>query len=399
MSLTRTRIVLLIGILALSIAQVDSLITSAARNHAFLLMLQLQRSPALAPREPRLESAQQAFGDLSQAPSDRYHLYARRLDAIIGRWNAAAYQHDATVRAHLTRAHEALEQKQTQAAIDQLRAAADAGPNNVSQMARLLFAALPQAGGEPYYGDPSPIEGIQISSQLPATASCARLQLFALLIDDSALELGNPVHTILVWKSNDSSQDPATFATTWYTLSQGSWRIQMAHIHNLVTDGGFERLMLPREGLLPQLPQPLFTRQTPKHVLLEYETPDNPENLVLRLEGQGQTPVGVGSSPISLATTEPARAFLVTGRYRTVGDAVPRIGIRWLLQDGGSWDDNLSSYVVTETAGDWTHFAGVRIPPDGADQLQYWALNADADSQLHLDNLGLFPIDLPCAGD
>jgi len=142
------------------------------------------------------------------------------------------------------------------------------------------------------------------------------------------------------------------------------------------------------------MPLNLFVRQTSEQIERVFES--SAANTILKLNGQGRTAVGVGSPSLSIDDSSENVGYLITGRYHTSEKADPKIGIRWLLEDSVSWNDNTSSYVVQQSATRWTRFGAVFTPPDNANGLQYWVLNVDADSSLYVDNLGLFRIPLPC---
>ncbi|MBX2997176.1 MAG: hypothetical protein KF893_01605 [Caldilineaceae bacterium] len=267
-------------------------------------------------------------------------------------------------------------------------------------LAALLEARTQGAGGRYLYTDVSnPLSPFPV-----AFNRCADVELAAIYLSERHVATRQPVPVVLVWRMVTESAEETHKAASasarrdgWAIYSQGNLLFQIGSVRNQLFDGGFEQTPLPRQGYPGNLFRPLYGRQTHEHTRLLYEFPDLGANMILQLDGKGATAVGLGSDPLEITDPASPAAYLISGRYRSEGEAMPRIGIRWLLRDAQGWGDNVSSYVVQQGAAEWTSFAGLQLPHAQADTFQYWVLNADANSQLYVDNLGLFRVPLPCA--
>ncbi|MEM4724182.1 MAG: hypothetical protein QXP01_04150 [Candidatus Hadarchaeum sp.] len=232
---------------------------------------------------------------------------------------------------------------------------------------------------------------------------CPALELVAIYFSECHIALRQSVPVVLVWHMTAetsweqvTSIAPYQLNHRWEVYRDGDYLIQIGNVSNQLFDGGFEQTVLPREGQPSLLPVALYSRQTQQHTRLLYEIPESGQNMILELYGKGETSVGLGSSSLEIPAEFVGQAYLVTGRYRTDGEAVPRIGVRWLLKSAKEWDENVSSYIVRTATDEWISFAGILLPHPDAESFQYWALNANPNSRLYVDNLGVFPISLPC---
>jgi len=248
------------------------------------------------------------------------------------------------------------------------------------------------------------------SSSFPVTFNkCAEVDLMAIYISEWSIAIRQPVPVVIVWRiTTENLQERAVLDepfqqqdSRWEFHRSGKFLFQIGTVINKLPDGGFEQIVLPREGLPPSLPCQIYGSQLQQQTQLVYEFPETGQNMVLLLGGRrnsrvGHSRVGLCSLPIDIPSHSTREAYLVTGRYRTVGEAMPYIGIRWLLRDAQKWDDNISAYVVQRIADEWTSFAAILPSHLAAKSLEYWVINADASAQLYVDNLGLFSVSLPC---
>ena len=232
---------------------------------------------------------------------------------------------------------------------------------------------------------------------------CPKLELMAVYFSEHHIAVRRSVSIVIVWRVTDEiSWEQIVFFVQlqqnygWGIHRDRDYLIQVGNAVNQLFDGGFEQTVLPREGWPSLLPRALYSRQTQQHTRLLYEIPESGQNMILELDGKGEIPVGLGSLPLEIPAEFAGQAYLITGRYRTEGEAAPRIGLRWLLKGAKKWDDNISSYVVRTANDEWTSFAGILLPHPEAESFQYWVLNASADSRLYVDSLGIFSIFLPC---
>lgn len=246
-------------------------------------------------------------------------------------------------------------------------------------------------------GEEFPIGGIKFDR-------CSELELVIAYIGEHRIGFDRLVPIVMIWRldNKDVSQDDILsviepyFTSSWHWQQSGNLIFQWGLITNLLFDGGFERTVLPRTGFPFQLPKQLYSRQQQQHTQILYDYSQIGKNMVLLLDGQGDAPVGLASLPIAISAKPISMAYFVTGRYHTDEEAIPRIGLRWLLREAEEWNDNISSYLVHERANGWTPYAGILLPHPEAESFQYWVINADPSSRLYVDNLGVFEIPLPC---
>ncbi|OQA21855.1 MAG: hypothetical protein BWY63_01093 [Chloroflexi bacterium ADurb.Bin360] len=233
---------------------------------------------------------------------------------------------------------------------------------------------------------------------------CSGLELIIAYIGEHRIGFDRLVPIVMIWRldNKDVSQDDILsviepyFTSSWHWQQSGNFIFQWGLVTNLLFDGGFERTVLPHAGFPFQLPKQLYSRQQQQHTQILYDYSQIGKNMALLLDGQGDTPVGLASLPIAISARPISMAYFVTGRYRTDDEAIPRIGLRWLLREAEEWNDNISSYLVHESANEWTPYAGISLPHPEAESFQYWVINADPSSRLYVDNLGVFEIPLPC---
>jgi|GEM_PF-6647848 hypothetical protein len=242
------------------------------------------------------------------------------------------------------------------------------------------------------------------STRLIRTDFCPGWRLQGVLVDAHELILNQPVHLILVWRlpQNQVTSLPIAIGSPmaspddlWRLWTWHDYVFQLGIQPNLVTDGGLEHIGLPYQGIPPQLPFSLHGSEGP-YTALVYANPDQHEDIVLQINGQGQMgSIGLSTLPIGIVDRENT-AYLVLGSYRSEGTALPRIGIRWLLEQAKTFRDNASTFVVTRAMPEWTSFAALLIPPKDASELQYWVVNSDRSSNLQVNDLGLWLVPLPC---
>jgi hypothetical protein len=396
-------LVLLIA-LALSGATVRD---AFARNLAFLPAIGYFLSPSADPQDARLDRARALFTRLAQHDAVRYQPYSLRLEGIANLLSSAHNQEYVNGWTELEHARQAQSLGDWEKAEEHYRRAAAVGTEQVRLEAYVLLADLSRArrdtaGLESNVG----YAAENISPLAMRFAGCQDIELVGGYVDERDIALDQPVHIVLIWEKHRADlsldQDDETDVggqdgNFWQWAADESRLLQIGMAANLVPDGGFERTVLPREGFPHQLPRALYGRQTPDHTALRYGSPVPGENMVLELCGRGDTPAGVGSTPTEIPQARHSTVYLITGRYRTFGDAQPKIGIRWLLEGAARWSDNVSSYAIQQPAAEWTRFAALMTPPEKAIALQYWVLNADAVSRMQVDDLGLFLVPLPCA--
>ena len=379
-----------------------SIFEAGVRNFAFTTLLKGSLQPALSLNEPLVRS-RDLFDRLAVRDPVRFEPYQVRLTGLIERLQDDAFSIDGS--SHLQAGARAAARNEWGPATGYYLDAIAYGPvavreDAIQQLTGILDSQVEIADfGRYVYTD------VGGPSSFPvAFDQCPQVKLMAIYIGEQSVALRQPVPIVIIWRiGTENLQEKAVLDelfqhnSGWELRRSGRFIFQIGVAINQILDGGFEQIVLPRAGLPPSLPRRLYVRQTQQHTQVVYESPDTGQNMVLLLDSQGDTSVGLGSSPMAVSATPVQEGYLVTGRYRTTGEAAPRIGIRWLLKDAKEWNDNVSSYIVREAADEWTPFAGILPPHPKAESFQYWVLNADAASQLFVDNLGIFPIPLPCA--
>lgn len=387
-------IVFLFGLLTAFFYSI-SIINTAKRNIAFVGLVAYLNQPTLVVDDNALQTTGRLFAALTEKDPEQYEAYNVRLQGINNSLNKAVYRQYILGKNRLQLAQQAQSVGNLAEAEEYYHQAISMGTTQTQLEASLHLIHTP----------PNLQSFIEDNPPLSIWHNpCTDIELLGVYVDERDIAMNMPVPLVFIWqaKNIDESSLPVGIALSkaddeiWQWYQSKTLLFQLGTVPNLLPDGGFERTVLPRIGLPANMPRSLYTRQMAHHTMLQYEAPEIADNMVLILNGDGDTSVGLGSLPIPIVTEHNSVAYLVTGHYRTIGEADPRIGIRWLLREATAWNENVSSHVVQQSSADWVQFAGLTTPPINAERLQYWVLNVDAQSELHVDNLGLFPISLPC---
>lgn len=378
------------------------IIEAAMRNLAFAGLVDYFLQPVpVASMPPR--NSMDLFFNLTKRNPGRYEPYYMRLKGVALSFADAEYIQYAQGRNELQLAQEAQAGGNQEQAEDHYRRALAIGTEQIQMEAHLQLANLFFATGN-LFGFEQHLDAV--AKHAPPLGfrfdQCPDRELLGGYVDKHDIELDRPVHIVLVWKSLGQlkSQDAPLLVgksasqSAWQTVFWQNYEFQLGLVDNSVHDGGFERRLLPQVGVLPQLPN-RFYRQTPQNTQIIYEYPETVQNMFLMLYGHGEGRVGIGSQSITIPPAPHREAYLITGRYRTHGEAEPRIGINYLLEDGSGFGTNLS-WFADQPSRDWSQFAGFWLPPSNAAHLSYWVLNLDSASKLYVDDLGLFSVPVSC---
>lgn len=382
---------------------------SGVRNRAFVAFTNYLLSPSALPGDPRVELARVLFDRLAQQNPDRFQAYSVRVNGIADQLRSSSNQQYFYGRMELQQAREAESLGKWSIAIEHYHNAIDKGTEQVKLEANLLLAELSRMQGDQagFEQAMQAVSEVSLPLSIPFVG-CSDLELLGGYIDERDLELDRPVHIVLVWKGpRDHSVFKNSIGNNGDSIANGHWRFfswrdqifQVGLVDNLVSNGGFEQTSLPQVGGAVGYRRMYYRTQEWHHNPIVYkrtQTEGQTQDMALELHGKGQTMVGLESTPVDVPVSSTDVGYLVAGWYQTTEDAVPKIGIRWLLKDAVVWDDNISSYAVTQPSAKWSPFARLTMPPDSTAQVRLWVLNINEIARLQVDNLGLFRVPLPC---
>jgi hypothetical protein len=402
---TLLRSAIFVGLLIIVIAVFQaSFLEAGMRNLAFIGLVKHFAGQSSVSELMVPERTLKLFAALAERDPSRYQPYHQRLQGIRLSFLDTNSQHYLHGRRELEIALQANVAGNKQTAKKHFRRALEAGTQQVQLESRLHLAAL-LSELDAFEAAEEQIRAI-VQSRPPLSFGfdgCPGTTLLGGYIDQHDISWNLPVHVLLIWQKESMDRMSPTSGSITRAGSIDSWHwyevdqllFQVGSIPNLLQDGGFERTVTTRVGLPPNLSRPLYRSQLLHHTKLRYDSPSTMSNMVLTLNGQGDSEVGVGGSPIPIQD-DISSAYLFAGRYQTVGAAVPRIGARWILEGATEWADNLSEYAVTQPTSAWTQFSELMLPPENAEYVQFWALNADPSSRLSVDDLALLRVPLPC---
>lgn len=381
-----------------------SLFEAGLRNLAFIGLVKHFADPPAHSELTLSARTLELFAVLAERDPSRYQPYYQRLRGIHHSFSDSLNQRYLRGRKELELALRANLAGDKSAAEEHLRRALAAGTQPVQLEARLHLAFLLSEQGE-FEQSEDQIRAIlgSLESFSSEFDGCPGTRLLGGSIEYGDVRSDLPIHVVLVWEREDTDQRsgrPETVTQTgsidsWHWYEVGQLLFVVGSTPNLIHDGGFEGIVTPRAGLPPNLAHPLYRDQRVQHTKFQYDSSPETSNIVLTLDGQGESAVGVGSSLVPVQDAIPT-AYLFAGRYRTAGAAVPRIGARWIIEGAREWDDHISQYAVTQPSSSWTQFSRLMAPPENAEQVQFWTLNADASSRLSVDDLALLRVPLPC---
>jgi hypothetical protein len=367
-------------------------------NLGMVSLLKCFANPSASPTDPRLGLSREILDDLSLRDISRYRAYGERLKGIEFRLSEDANREYYQGRTHLQNAQKAQVEESWDVSRNHYRSAISKGTEQIKLEAYLLLGDLLRERGDEEGFRQAMKAAYEFTPNLSIQfGGCPSMTLLGSYIDERDLELNVPIHVILVWELAGAHEAINADGENWHFFSWRDKVFQVGTVENLVPDGGFESRVLPSEAPLHQMPMPLFRDQEIDHTTLAYES-QRKQNLVLVLNGKGDSSVGLGSRKADISTDRRDIGYLITGRYRSTSGAAPHIGVRWWLQDVVSWNDNESSYLVQKPSERWERFAGLLTPPDDASEVQIWVLNLDKTSSLRVDNLGLFRVPVFCVG-
>ncbi len=392
-------LLLVLGLLGGSLTQ------KGLDNIALLYFMRSLVKPIPSQLSHNLERMQTLLNASQDENDERYTAYLARLAGLDQMLNGYPYANLANGRKALEQAQVSLANGDFKASREFLQQAMDTGIDMIQLEAHLWLAKLQAAQGDSVgYDQQMESATNTISKNQVQTDACPDWRLKGVFVDTGDLVLNQPVHLWLSWQRPPNQTNDIQDMGTPMPGTDGAWRIWTWHDYvfqlgvepNKIFDGGFEQIALPYQGFPRQLPFVLHGQER-RYSAVVYAEPDISQNMTLLLNGHGEEAVGVSTRPIAFPADTSGIAYLVTGRFRSDETAVPRIGIRWMLTGARSFGDNVSTYVVSKPNPYWVSYAGLFVPPNEAESLEYWVVNEDRATDLQVDDLGLWPIPLPCA--
>ncbi len=371
-------------------------------NIGMLAFVDYLATPSSAANDWRLIWANQIFIMPFNAREVKMKDYQLRVQGLLERNRSSEYQTYQTGRMFLQEGDRlASRSDRYVAAISSYNEAISSGTEQVQLEAYLGLARLFRINDNAHAFETTMVKTLSLS--LPSWQCPSAFTDKTLLggyIDIHDLALQRPVHLAMVWQITPEFASKLSWrefpfeSGNFHFYVWGEQLYQVGTAVNLIPDGGFEAAILPREGNFLQLPIGLCNGACHCR-LTARERSMNIENLILEIEGQEQTISGLSTESLPVVV-DSCGSYVLTGEYRTAPSSRPLIGIRWLLEDSQAWDDNISTYIVTQPTPEWTTFSGILQAPQGASALQVWILNINSVGNLQIDNLGLFLVPLPC---
>ena len=403
----KTLVVTIILLLLTVLLAISTFSNSYIQNSGMSSLTAYLLAPSADSSDERLNTAFYAFEDLAaRSDQGRFVELKERASSLIERNRSSEYSAYQIGRSLLTDAQNASQfsnQDSAEDATQIYQKAIAIGTEQVQLEARLLLADFLRAQSNP--------EGYEMEMGLASqieiphwerTENAATTELRGGFVDPIDIQLQKPVNVVLVWEPVPETQTmlaprfeshPSISIDGYHLYSWENRLYQVGALDNLIASGGFEGALLPYDGGVTQLPLSLYGDGLidSNRTALISDPLDDAQNLVLEIRSAGTGISGLSSNSFPLVD-DSCTGYLVTGRYRSSLESSPLIGVRWLLEGAESWDDNSSTYVITEPSGDWTRFAALLQPPEDAEALQYWALNRASEGFLQIDDIGLFPV-------
>jgi len=398
--------IILVGLAVILLTGIRT-VNLAYKNVGMVFASHFLFSPTASPDDFGLLMARQVFENLLGHASYTNTEVRERLRGLYDRNThpefAAYFQGRRTVKM----AHALREKGKLTEAVTAFQEAAGVPSVQIQLEAHLGMADLMlETGDAAGYESAMRVAQTLLLSQMASTPVESSSKPIAALVDTKDLMLQVPVHIILAWQipadyvSHQGTfwgecdiDDPGAFKLySWQNLL-----ILVGEVDNLLDDGGFESLLAPRNGTNSTFPTNLYEigDRWLSYIALQYDSMSQIPDIVLNIRGNQGKLSGVSSNPTPIAGTA-CDGYLVTGEYQSSSDARPLIGIRWLLSTAQTWNDNVSSYLVTEPAQMWTRFRDILRAPQDATDLQFWIINTNPGGHLQVDNLGVFSVPLPC---
>lgn len=398
--------IILVGLAVILLAGIRT-VDMAYKNVGTVFASHFLFSPTASSDDLGLQMARQVFENLLGHPSYTNAEVRERLRGLYARNThpefAAYFQGRKTVEM----ARSLREKGKTTEAATAFQEAARVPSVQIQLEAHLGMAdLLLETGDAAGYESEMRVAQTLLLSQMASAPVESSSKPIAALVDTKDLMLQVPVHIILAWQIPEDYvshqgafgagcdiDDPGIFKLyTWQNLL-----ILVGEVDNLLDDGGFESLLAPREGTTSTFPTNLYEigDRWLSNVTLQYDSMSQIPDIVLNIRGNQGKLSGVSSNPTPIVGSA-CDGYLVTGEYQSSSDARPLIGIRWLLSTAHTWNDNVSSYLVTEPAQMWTRFRDILRTPQDATDLQFWIINTNPGGHLQVDDLGVFSVPLPC---
>lgn len=380
---------------------------SVLRNSGMVVMGHYLAAPVDLMDDIFLDRSRKIFDTLIKLDGERYCRYQERLRALLQHNESTEFLVYRENRLRLDLVRQVHSEGDLDLAVSAYRDVIRSGTDQMKLEAHVGLANLLSDMGD-VAGSESVIEKAEAVSFPHWTSALENpgLTLLGGYIDFTALAMRQPVHMVMVWQLATEREEEFGSGPNAGTLVQGlhdfsvlRWRnrlYQIGVVDNLIWDGGFEGVLFLREGAVMQFPLSLYGG-IPKSqdVALVYEHPPENGNVVLLIRGQEGSISGLSSKAVAIIN-DPCVAYVIAGRYRSQSGSQPLIGVRWLLKDAQSWDDNASTYVVNTPSMAWITFTALLSPPSDAEKAQMWVLNVNSVGELQVDDLGFFEIHLPC---
>ncbi|MBN1920600.1 MAG: hypothetical protein JW892_05105 [Anaerolineae bacterium] len=397
----------MLGFILAALLLGPELYESVLRNIGMIFLDRYVANPVDLANDISLTCSREIFDTLAKLDSEEYWQYQERVHALLQYSESSEYRAYRENRLRLNLARRVHAQGVSGWAAHAFRDVIRSGTDQMKLEAYVGLADLLWSRGDLVGFDAVMEEASALS--LPKWMSTfynPGLTLLGGYVDFDALALRQPVHVAMVWQLAPEGEEVIGLTPNLGSLMSRSddfsvlgWRgglYQISVVENRIWDGGFGGVLFPREGAVAQLPLSLYGGASGSQgVALVYEHPPENRNVVLTIRGQEGSISGLSSEAMTIIN-DPCVAYVVTAKYRSLPGSQPLIGVRWLLKDAQSWDDNVSTYVVNAPNATWTTSVALLSPPSDAEKAQLWVLNINSVGELQVDDLGFFEIHLPC---
>lgn len=205
-------------------------------------------------------------------------------------------------------------------------------------------------------------------------------------VDEERLVRGEPVDMLLYWMGPPSDGEHLE-DDGWYRAG-ARWVLVLEEVENLVWNGGFELGL--DGGSLAGFPVDIYQADPSTRRSVPDARQRHPTTVALLANAEPYTRTGLASVCLPV---EPTSLYLQAGWMRSAGGS-GYLGRRWV----GQLSRAAAPYdyaVASVSSADWTHYAGLAQPPDGADCCHVWLLNFDSRGDVYFDNVLLVRLGLP----